>query len=181
VRQPDDLSVGLFDHLQGGQMNHVSNYYTALAAFACLISLSGCAQVIAAKQAAPLNRGMLVPGVERTRVIATFGTPIGHDTNDNGNMVETYSYTDGGQKNAFGSKAARILLYTAGDLFTLCLDQVIWMPMELAFKGTDYTCKVTYERSGDDWMVCRVKEVEAKSSKVVREMSEECRPTATSP
>jgi hypothetical protein len=140
---------------------------------ALLIMLSGCAQVMAYRQAGPLNRGMITPGVERTRVISTFGTPIGHETDNDGTMTETYRYTDGGTKNAFGSKTARILLYTAGDLFTVCLDQVIWMPAELAFRGTDYTSKVTYERRSDDWIVCRLREIESGSNKVVREMSDE--------
>jgi hypothetical protein len=72
-------------------------------------------------------------------------------------VTDSYYFEDGGQRNHGGSKAARILRYTAGDVFTLFLDQVIWMPVELmAFEESKHHAEVDYRR-GDDgrWRVLR--------------------------
>lgn len=131
---------------------------------------SGCAQVIAYRHPAPLDRAIVTTGVDKTHLVGVLGPPIGSEMNDDGTMQEMYKYSDGGTKNAWGSKAARILLYTAGDVFTLCLDQVIWMPLELAFKATDYTCDITYEKVDRRWIAREIREIEADSQKVTKEM-----------
>ena len=128
----------------------------------------GCAQVIAYRQPGPLDRGILTVGAERTKVIGTLGAPIGTDNTSDTQLAEVYTYTDGGTRNASASKATRMFLYTAGDLFTIFLDQVIWMPLELAFKGKKYTAHVNYQRGGDQWLVHKFEEVKAGTSEIVR-------------
>lgn len=136
-----------------------------------VLVISGCAQVMAIRQRPPMDRSILRPGVDRTRIIGVLGVPIGKDRNDDGTITEVYKYSDGGTKNAFGSKASRVLLYTAGDVFTLCLSQVVWMPMELAFEPTVYTADVTYEKSGGHWVARDIREIDAGNQKVTREAS----------
>jgi hypothetical protein len=120
---------------------------TLLAAIVVLAFGSGCAQVMAYRQPAPIDRDLLIAGADRGSVIGALGPPV--VTEESGeNLSDTYSYTDGGKVNATGWKAVRILLYTAGDVFTLFLDQVLWMPAELLMNGTKYTATVDYERNG---------------------------------
>ena len=65
-------------------------------------------------------------------------------------LCETYKYVDGGGKNSGGSKFCRVIVYTAGDIFTLWLDQVIWMPAEkFGFAGTDHVVTVEYNKPED--------------------------------
>ena len=74
-------------------------------------------------------------------------------------LVDTYNYTDGGQRNRSGWRAARIVLYTAGDFFTLFLSQLLFMPAELLMKGTDYMAVVEYEPgSSQAWIAGRITE-----------------------
>ena len=120
---------------------------TLLAAIVVLAFGSGCAQVMAYRQPAPIDRDLLNAGANRGSVIGLLGSPVLSEESDE-NLSDTYSYTDGGKVNATGWKAVRILLYTAGDVFTLFLDQVLWMPAELLMNGTKYTATVDYERDG---------------------------------
>jgi len=63
------------------------------------------------------------------------------------------------------------LLYSAGDLFTAFLDQVIWMPMELAFRPTEYSADVTYEKPDHRWVVREIRELDVADRKLVREVT----------
>ncbi|NIR43051.1 MAG: hypothetical protein GWN54_02245, partial [Gammaproteobacteria bacterium] len=87
-------------------------------------------------------------------------------------LRDTYLYTDGGGTNRFGGKAARILLYTAGDVFTAFLTQLIWMPAELVLDGTDYSATVDYQRRPTDqqWVAVHIVETnqEGKRQSTVR-------------
>lgn len=132
-------------------------------------TLCGCAQVMAIRQQPPLDRGAVQAGVDRSMIIGVIGSPLGSDENDDGTLVEVYKFADGGRKNAFGSKAARVVLYTAGDVFTLFLSQVVWMPMELAFEPTTYTADVVYAKNDDGrWIAQSVREINAHNQEVTR-------------
>ena len=140
------------------------------------ISSLGCAQVMASRQAAPLDRGFLQPGAERGRIVATLGAPaVTDESPDRSRLTETYNYTDGGGANSKGAKAARILLYTAGDIFTAFLSQIIWMPMEMVLDGTDYSTTVEYRRRRTDhrWVAARVTETELEGDKRTTVLEEE--------
>ena len=109
--------------------NHVVRLSALLLAAAIVVSIgSGCAQVMAIRQPAPIDRQLLTVGQNRTVVIGVLGAPISAEDRGDAARVEVYKYVDGGAKNAWWSKTGRVLLYTAGDVFTACLDQVIWMP-----------------------------------------------------
>jgi hypothetical protein len=131
---------------------------------------SGCSVYVAYNKPAPLDRDVLSVGASRTDVVGVLGNPIEKETGQDGALTETYKYADGGQKNSAVSKTLRILLYTGGDLFTICLAEVIWLPMELAFRPTDYTAEVEYEHSGaHKWIVRHFRETEVGTRKVVRQ------------
>ena len=121
-----------------------------LVVLACL--LPGCAQFMAFDQPGPLNcrPDVLRPGVERAIVIGCLGPPVATDQRDaaaDDFLNDTYVYKDGGGKNAGWSKAGRVILYTAGDLVTLFLSQIIWMPAEkLMLDASKYQASVDYER-----------------------------------
>ena len=150
--------------------------FIALSGLLALVGTSGCAQYIAYNQPSPLDRSVLANGADRSHVEGTLGMPVAKEKNDDGTITETYKYTDGGAKNNAASKTGRILLYTAGDLFTLWLDQIIWMPLELAFRGTPYTADVTYEKVDRQWVATSLKEVDLDDHKVTKVFEE--RPTA---
>lgn len=129
---------------------------------------SGCAQVMAIRQAGPMDRNLLAVGADRTVVIGVLGAPVTTEDRGNGGRVEVYKYVDGGAKNAWWSKTGRVVVYTAGDVFTAWLDQIIWMPLELAFRGTEYASTVGYDRHGERLAVSDFEEIEAKTGKPVR-------------
>lgn len=101
-------------------------------------------------------------------VIGCLGTPLASDSRDvEGRTVtnDTYVYKDGGGKNAGWSKAGRVVIYTAGDLFTLFLTQLLWMPSEkLMLDASKYQASVDYERGSDGrWRVTEATEAEVEN------------------
>lgn len=132
-----------------------------LVLYIALIASTGCAQVMAAVQPSPLDRKVLLPGAERGAIVGTLGAPRATEEHPKQEIIrDTYRYTDGGLRNAWGSKAGRIVLYTAGDVFTLFLTQILWIPAELALRGTEYSATVEYVRRPSDqrWIAHRVTE-----------------------
>jgi len=129
---------------------------TSLLAALVLMLSTGCAQVIAYRQPAPIDRDVLVSGAPRGVVMGVLGAPVNTEEADDV-LNDTYLYTDGGKVNHPASKAARILLYTAGDVFTAFLTQVLWMPAELLMNGTKYSASVDYARDGGEaWAATRL-------------------------
>jgi hypothetical protein len=98
-----------------------------------------------------------VVGAKRIAIVGELGEPVASQPHGT-NLVDTFKYVDGGGKNSGGSKTARVVLYSAGDLFTLFIDQVIWIPSEkYGFAGTDHLVIVDYAKSDDDlWHATKV-------------------------
>jgi len=112
---------------------------------------SGCAQVMVVRQPSPFSPTTLEVGERRSVISGEIGPPVATETGEN-RLTDTYNYVDGGPKNHWASKIARVLMYTAGDFFTLFLTQVVWLPMEsMGFKGTTHSVVVDYENGGDYW------------------------------
>jgi hypothetical protein len=110
---------------------------------------SGCAQFMAFNQPAPFTPVSLNPGVKRMHVIAELGQPVDTETQTN-LLTDNYKYVDGGAKNNGVSKTCRVVIYTAGDLFTLFLDQIVWMPSEkFGFAGTYHSVIIEYTNAPD--------------------------------
>ena len=75
------------------------------------------------------------------------GRPISSEECPKG-LTDIYKYVDGGSKNNGVIRTVRFLVYTAGDLVTLWLSQIIWIPLEkYGFAGKDHTVRIEYERS----------------------------------
>ena len=135
----------------------------------------GCAQRTALGQPSPLDRDALQPGIGRPVVAGILGEAQTEDRPDEGRLIESYTYVDGGTANAWWSKTGRVLVYTAGDVFTLFLSQVIWMPLELAFEGKEYIATVDYERKDGTgrWVATRIEESNTKGeTSFVREAAD---------
>jgi hypothetical protein len=127
-----------------------------------------CAQIMAIRQPSPFKPTCLVVGQKRVAVIGELGRPT--NTEEHGDhLTDVYNYTDGGPKNNGGAKTGRVILYTVGDLFTLWLDQIIWMPAEhFGFAGTDHAVTVDFVKSEDTfWRVNQIDDrvLEGRSKK----------------
>jgi S1-C subfamily serine protease len=132
-------------------------------AILALVAAAGmaCAQVMAIRQPSRLDRKVLQPGAERAVIVGTLGAPRATEEGLDGlRMTDTYTYTDGGKRNHWGAKAGRIVLYTAGDVFTIFLTQILWIPSEMLLDGTEYSATVEYERRPSDgrWVTLRATE-----------------------
>lgn len=138
-----------------------------ISAGAVALLVCGCAQFKAMDQPKPFKPTATVVGAKRVNVAGELGNPINSEES-NGHLVDNYKYVDGGGKNSAGSKICRVVLYTAGDLFTLFLDQIITWPAETyGFAGTPHLVTVEYEKGNDGfWHVTEVTDVEqnAKSN-----------------
>jgi len=71
-------------------------------------------------------------GAQRTAVITEFGMPDSFSTLEDGGYEDRYKL----DPDAHGSwaKAFTGLFYVAADIFTLCLTELIFTPMEIAFR-----------------------------------------------
>ena len=118
--------------------------------------LTGCAQFMAISQPRPFTPNLTI-GEKRLAVMAELGHPTNTEEYTN-SLTDVYRYTDGGAKNSGLSKTTRIILYTGGDIFTLWLDQIIWMPAEaFGFKGTVHAVTIDFARADDQaWHINRV-------------------------
>lgn len=126
---------------------------------------TGCADIMAVKQPRPFTPSTLVTGAKRVAIIGELGQPVTSETHTNG-LTDTYKYVDGGSKNNGGSKTVRVILYTGGDLFTLFLAEVIWMPMEMVgFAGTDHAVMVDYTKAEDGfWHAAKIEDTALKGN-----------------
>jgi hypothetical protein len=121
----------------------------------CIVGGTGCAQTMVGCSPSPLDRSVLEVGAHRSDVVAALGSGRGRFKEGSVTRTENYDYIDGGAKNSVPSKIGRILLYTAGDVFTLFISQILFMPIEtVAFAGTQYRTNVDYQLYTDGtWRV----------------------------
>ena len=109
----------------------------------CCISFSGCAVVMAARQPDKKNLKILNVGAPRNSVLAEFGSPVGTETNSDGNKVDVFQFKQGFDT---ATKATRSLVHGVADVFTLGLWEVVGTPAEAIFGGKDMAIKVTYDK-----------------------------------
>lgn len=107
---------------------------------ASLVSSGGCSIYKAATAPPPVALESVKVGANRINIVGAFGVP--KSTENKADMrTDVYEFVDG---SASGSKV-RIILYIAGDLFTLGLSELVFWPLELGFgQGTDGRAVVTY-------------------------------------
>ena len=108
-----------------------------------LLSQTGCAVFMAAKQPPKKDLSVLSVGTPRSLLLAELGQPTATETSD-GKKVDMFSFTQGYSKPA---KAARAVFHGAADVFTLGLWEVVGTPTEAVFDGTKMAFEVTYDQN----------------------------------
>jgi hypothetical protein len=133
--------------------------YVALILVLGSVLLSSCAQCTAMKQPKPFKPTATVVGAKRADIAGELGNPVNSEQ-QNILLLETYKYVDGGGKNNGASKTGRVILYTAGDLFTIFLDQILTWPAEIyGFAGTTHIVTVEYIKQDDGfWHAKEIKD-----------------------
>jgi len=109
---------------------------------ALLLLTQGCSIYKAATAPSPVETSNLQVGMSRANVMSVLGYPRSTEV-VNGERTEMYEYVNGSS----GGSKVRILLYIAGDLFTICLAELIFWPAELALgQGTDERAVAIFDR-----------------------------------
>ena len=115
------------------------------------LSISACSVVAAASGQKEPDLSKIKPGVERYLVEAELGSP--YETTKSGNTTESlYTYKLGDEP-----APGRAVLYLIGDIFTLCLLEYVFFPLEISNSGNAKDLLVTYNSSNK---VIRVKDPE---------------------
>lgn len=124
----------------------------------------GCAQMMALDQPGPLEcrAGALAAGTPRANTIGCLGAPT-RTIDGNDDLIDSFTYEDGRGRNSTASKVSRTFLYTVGDLFTLFLTQLVFVPAEaLMLEAATYRADVVYEQDGQGvWRVHEATETQS--------------------
>ena len=88
---------------------------------------SACSVYKAASQPPPADLQGIGVGTPRQELISRLGAPKFSDTDPQGRKQDSFEFLSG----MHGASKARIILYLAADLFTICLAEIILWPMEL--------------------------------------------------
>jgi outer membrane protein assembly factor BamE (lipoprotein component of BamABCDE complex) len=114
---------------------------TPILAVALAGAVAGCSVYEAIHAPPPVEYRHVQVGETRSETISHLGAPRFTDSRD-GMKVDHFEFTDGYNP----ASKARIILYIAGDLFTACLAEVIFWPIELAvMDGQQCRAKVEYD------------------------------------
>lgn len=116
-------------------------------AFLCsMLAFSpGCSIYRASTAPSPIPLKEVQAGVDRNRIIAVLGMPRSTEVNADHERTDMHEYIDGNPQES----KARILLYVAGDLFTLGLAELIFWPLELSMlQGAEGRAVISYDRGG---------------------------------
>jgi hypothetical protein len=109
----------------------------------CLL-INGCSIGSAINAPPSVDYESIVKGTEKHSVIDKFGSPY-HTEEKRGTTTENYNFIDG----YHAGYKTRILLYAAGDFFTLGLAEFVFWPMEkLLLQGSEKSATVEYDRKG---------------------------------
>ena len=138
-----------------------------------VVFTQGCSVYCAATQPGPCYVERIHVGSSKPEVTAVLGRPKTSGTVE-GKQVDTYEFSDG----LPNASKSRIVLYVAGDVFTICLAEVIFWPTELALlKAKEGTAVATYnteeivtelsvtKRDGSPWVYRRPQETVVASAK----------------
>ena len=103
-------------------------------------SLCGCSIYKAATAPTPVALEDVAPGANRIHIVGALGVPKSTETKNN-TRIDVHEFVDGSDS----ATKARIVLYIAGDVFTIGLAELVFWPMELGFgQGTGGRAVVTY-------------------------------------
>jgi hypothetical protein len=108
--------------------------------FLSRVFAQGCSIYKAATAPPPVDVERVRVGSDRTDVISLFGTPKLTEVTD-GQRTDMFEFISGYSQ----ASKSRILLYAAGDFFTLGLSELVFWPLELAvLQGTEGRAVATY-------------------------------------
>ena len=103
-------------------------------------SLCGCSIYKAATAPTPVALEDVAPGANRIHIVGALCVPKSTETKNN-TRIDVHEFVDGSDS----ATKARIVLYIAGDVFTIGLAELVFWPMELGFgQGTGGRAVVTY-------------------------------------
>lgn len=108
-----------------------------------LLSLNGCAVVMAAKQPDYKNVELFKVGTPRGALLGEFGQPIATDTKPDGTRCDSFSFTQG---YSGGAKAGRAFLHGIADILTLGAWELIGTPTEAVFSGSTVGYQACYDK-----------------------------------
>ena len=101
---------------------------TVILGLVTLLSLQGCAAVMASNQPHKKNLTVLEVGKHRNYVISELGAPVTSET-VNGERKEIYTFKQGYSKAA---RISRTLWHTTADIASIGLWEVIGSPVEMS-------------------------------------------------
>ncbi|MCH7337598.1 hypothetical protein [Acinetobacter sp. NIPH 2699] len=108
---------------------------------AMLLSLQGCAAVMASNQPHKKNLTVLEVGKHRNHVISELGAPVVSETL-NGERKEIYTFQQGYSKAA---RISRTMWHTTADIATIGLWEIIGSPTEIYFSGQQLSYEVVFD------------------------------------
>lgn len=108
---------------------------------AMLLSLQGCAAVLASNQPHKKNLAVLDVGKHRNNVISELGAPVVSETL-NGERKEIYTFQQGYSKAA---RISRTMWHTTADIATIGLWEIIGSPTEIYFSGQQLSYEVVFD------------------------------------
>ncbi|RGD88866.1 hypothetical protein [Acinetobacter sp. SWAC57] len=106
-----------------------------------LLSLQGCAAVMASNQPHKKNLTVLEVGKHRNYVISELGAPVTSE-NVNRERKEIYTFQQGYLKAA---RISRTLWHTTADIASIGLWEVIGSPAEMYFDGQQLSYEVVFD------------------------------------
>ena len=108
-----------------------------------VLNICGCSVFMAASQPNSKNTSILKVGTPKSMIIAEYGSPIGME-NKMGRTYEIYNFQNGC---APGYKASKAALYIVADIFTAFISEIITTPIETAFRTSDHSFEVSYDKN----------------------------------
>ncbi|ENX17113.1 hypothetical protein F889_03489 [Acinetobacter colistiniresistens] len=106
-----------------------------------VLSLQGCAAVMASNQPHKKNLSVLEVGKHRNNVISELGAPVTSEI-QNGERKEIYTFQQGYSK---GARISRTLWHTTADIATIGLWEIIGSPTEIYFNGQQLSYEVVFD------------------------------------
>lgn len=106
-----------------------------------LVAASGCSVYMAAKQPSAKKISLFQPGTPRNLLLGEFGSPIVSEDRE-GRKIEIFRFIQG---YSTGVKTGRVVFHSVADVFTLGLWEVVGMPTETVFSGSEMAFQVSYD------------------------------------
>jgi len=114
---------------------------TILLVLTVLVFSSGCSIFKAANAPPPIALDEVTVGKDRNQIISILGLPRSTETTPANERTDVHEFIDGHE----AASKLRILLYIAGDVFTLGLAELVFWPLEIvAMQGNEGRAIVTY-------------------------------------